>query len=329
MKNEHPHSILTLENLSIGYEKPLLNGINAKIQKGEIVLLAGKNGSGKTTLLKTIFKEIHALHGKIKILDQDLQQISLSEIGRFLSVILSEKTMSPSLKVLDLLELGRYPYKKWYQRLSKEENRNIAEILDLLDLEKYKNFNINELSDGNLQKALTGRALVQDCPLMIMDEPTSHLDVVNKLKIIKLFKYLAKEKGKTLLFTSHDLNFGLSISDQLWLIKNGQFYAGYTEDTARENDLYEYFSDHEITFDYDSNEYNFQNDIKKSGISITGNSKSLFWLKKALLRNQIDIQQNAETSISEKNASFEVQKNNQIFTFSKIQEVLDFLTRNS
>jgi iron complex transport system ATP-binding protein len=325
LKTNDVHNILTLKNLSIGYGKPLLTGINAEIKKGEIVLLAGKNGSGKTTLLKTIFKEINELEGKVKILDKDLYQISFSEIGRFLSVVLSKRAMSPSLKVLDLLELGRYPYKKWYQKLSKKENQNILEILALLDLEKYKNFYLNELSDGNLQKALIGRALVQDCPLMILDEPTSHLDVVNKLKIINLLRHLADKEGKTILFTSHDLNLGLSIAEQLWLIKDGQFYAGSTEDTAQENGLYEYFSDSEIAFDYNSNEYSFRNGTKKLKTAVAGNSKSIFWLKKALLRNQIDIQPDAKIIIFEKDSFFEVQTKNGIYKFLKIEEVVDFL----
>ncbi len=324
MKKENTH-ILQLTNLSIGYHQPLISHIQAEINKGEMVLLAGKNGCGKTTLLKTIYKELLAISGNIKIMEQDISKIPVSEIGKLVSVVLSHSELSPSLKVYDLIALGRYPYKKWYERLTEKEVKEIGDILNLLDLEKYKNYYVSELSDGNLQKALIARALIQDCPLLILDEPTSHLDISNKLEIMKLLSHLAKEKGKTILFTSHDLNLGLSVADKLWLIKENQLFTGFTEDLANRENILEYFAGNSVEFDYNSREFGFINSEKKKEVQISECTQSLYWLQKALIRNRFSVKREAEIQISEKEGNFIVHQQEKEFSFSTIQEVIDFL----
>jgi iron complex transport system ATP-binding protein len=318
-------SILQLHDLSIGYRDSLISGINAEIKKGEIVLLAGKNGCGKTTLLKTIFKEIIPLAGSIKMLDLDINKIPISEIGKLISVVFSKSTVSPHLKVFDLISLGRYPYKRWYEKLTEKEIADINDILELLELEKYRNYYVNELSDGNLQKALTARALIQDCPLLILDEPTSHLDISNKLEIMRIISHLAKEKNKTVLFTSHDLNLGLAVADKLWLIKDNSLRSGFTEDLAYQEDILDYFAGESMKFDYNSNEYGFLSVENKKSIRISGNSQSLYWLQKALVRNGFLLTDHAEIMVMEKDPGFIVSHLGKEHFFSTIEKTLDFL----
>lgn len=324
MKTDNPY-ILQITDLSIGYQKSLLSHIRAEIEEGETVLLAGKNGCGKTTLLKTLFKELPALAGNIKINGRDISKIPASEIGKQVSVVLSRSELSPHLKVYDLIALGRYPYKKWYEKLNDKEVHDIKEIMNLLDLNKYKNYYVSELSDGNLQKTLIARALIQDSPLLILDEPTSHLDIFNKLEIMRLLTHLAKEKKKAVLFTSHDLDLGLSAADKLWFIKEDTMLTGFTEDLANRENILEYFAGKSMEFDYYSREYGAVGIKRKKEIRITGCSPSLYWLQKALIRNRFSIKEDAEIQVFEKENKFIIQYQGNETFFSTIQEVVNFL----
>lgn len=322
MKTEN---IIELENLSVGYKQPLISNINAEVVRGEIVLLIGKNGTGKTSFLKTIFKEISPLEGSIKIRNTDIAKIPVSEIGKLISVVFSKSAISPALKVYDLVALGRYPYKKWYQKLTKKEEKEIEEVLKLFELDKYREYYVSELSDGNLQKAMIARALVQDTPLLILDEPTSHLDISNKLEVMQIIHSLAKERGKTVIFTSHDLTLGLSVADKLWLIKDHSLKIGFTEDLAGKENILNYFAGKSVRFDYFANEYKFIPQENKKEVSLEGDFQSLYWLRKALIRNSFSINPDAKITVTGKNSCFIVQSKENKYSFSTIEEVIKFL----
>ncbi|MCO6564934.1 MAG: ABC transporter ATP-binding protein [Apibacter sp.] len=323
-KNSNP--ILEINNLSVGYQSPILSGINTTIKKGEIILLVGKNGSGKTTLLKSIYGEIPLLKGKIKIESKNISEISPMEIGKHIAVVLSHNPINPSLRVFDLVALGRYPYKKWYQRLTKVEMDGINHILRILNLNQYREHYITNLSDGNLQKIMIARALVQNSPLLILDEPTSHLDINNKLEIMRIIKAYARDQGKSILLTSHDLALGLAISDQLWFIKDNFLHTGFTEDIAIKHNLFDYFTNDNVRFDYQANEYCFLNSHNHKIIQINNNSPAIYWLKKALIKNNFTISDQASIQIVEKNSIFHLIDKNEIeYCFTSIEEVINFL----
>ncbi|QII71775.1 ABC transporter ATP-binding protein [Apibacter sp. B2966] len=320
------NSILEFHNLSIGYQSPVLSGINATMKKGEIILLTGKNGSGKTTLLKSIYGELPLLEGSIKIEGKNISEISLLETGKYLAVVLSKIAVSPSLRVFDLVALGRYPYKKWYQSLTKKEIEAIDDILHLLNLSRYREYNITKLSDGNLQKVMIARALVQNCPILILDEPTSHLDIANKLEIMKIIKMYAHDQGKSILFTSHDLSLGLAVADRLWFIKDDLLHTGFTEDIANRYNLYDYFVNDTIRFDYQANEYNFFKSDTSKTVRVDSNSQSAYWLKKALVKNNFVISEQASIQILEKDSVFYLlDKNQNEYSFTSIENLINFL----
>lgn len=320
------NSILEFHNLSIGYQSPVLSGINATMKKGEIILLTGKNGSGKTTLLKSIYGELPLLEGSIKIESKNISEISPLETGKYLAVVLSQNPVSPSLRVFDLVALGRYPYKNWYQSLTKKEIEAIDDILHLLNLSRYREYNITKLSDGNLQKVMIARALVQNCPILILDEPTSHLDIANKLEIMKIIKMYAHDQGKSILFTSHDLSLGLAIADRLWFIKDDLLHTGFTEDIANRYNLYDYFVNDTIRFDYQANEYNFFKSDTSKTVRVDSNSQSAYWLKKALVKNNFVISDQASIQILEKDSVFYLlDKNQNEYSFISIETLINFL----
>jgi iron complex transport system ATP-binding protein len=313
---------LELVNLSIGYDIPLVNSISASLSQGEITLLIGKNGSGKTTLIKTLFNEVPYLKGKISINHNELTK---ENFYHHLSVVLSNTSINSEMTVLDVLELGRFPYKKWYEKVNHDEKKWMNKILELTNLKKYKHLSINKLSDGNLQKTFIARALVQNTDFIVLDEPTTHLDLENKLMILDLLKTFAKEYNKGILFTSHDWQFAFSIADNLWCIDNQQFISGNLEDVAIQLKLFESISTHQ--FNYSENKFiEKSNHIKRKVSLLLDDEKYDYWLKHALIKHNFEVVENSSLMIKIIDDKYVVFNNdNMIFETYTISQLLELL----
>ena len=200
-------SFLELKNLAIGYREPLILSIDAELSLGEVCLLVGNNGIGKTTLMRTILGQIPPMEGQIWIKETEIKSVSPEQIPKWIY----------------------YPY---YFKLNSDDLQEVEEIIDSLNLTSYKDFPLKKLSDGNLQKAFIGRALAQNTPMIILDEPTTYLDEENKMMILNLLKKLAKEKNKAILFSSHDWRLAKDFSDKIWWLKDHRLKIGRTPKDA-------------------------------------------------------------------------------------------------
>lgn len=221
---------LELNNLSIGYKEPLIEAISAHLNPGEVSLLVGSNGVGKTTLMRTILGQIPILKGDIRVEGKSITNQSAKQRAHQMAVVLSGAKVSTHLSLYDLVSLGKYIHYPYYFKLSKEDHKEVEHWIDSLGLESYKNRKLSELSDGNLQKAFIARALCQNAPILLMDEPTAHLDEKNKIMILKLLKSLSEDFNKLILFSSHDFRLAKEFSDQIWLLSEGSLDAGLAED---------------------------------------------------------------------------------------------------
>lgn len=221
---------LKLEHLSIGYDKPLIKEIHDELSLGQVVLLIGSNGVGKTTLMRTLLGQIPPLEGQLYLNSQPLSSLNAKKIASQIAVVLSKSKVSSSLRLYDLVALGKYIHYPYYIRLSKEDHKEVEQWIESLSLQQYRNHRISELSDGNLQKAFIARALCQNAPFILLDEPTAHLDEENKIMILKLLRRLALHFNKLILFSSHDFRLAKEFSDRIWLLKEKEFYSGLTED---------------------------------------------------------------------------------------------------
>jgi len=249
MEIGNKNSILKTENLSIGYTSKksktiVASNINIELQQGELVGLIGGNGIGKSTLLRTITKVQNSLGGSIYINDKDISKYTSLDLAKAMSLVLTEQISSKNLSVVELVALGRQPYTNWVGNLSKNDKTAINKALEQTNIEDLKHKKCYELSDGQLQKALISRALAQDTDLIILDEPTTHLDMYHKAYILKLLKELAKETGKTILFSSHEIDLAIQLCDTLIvmnkdkvvmndpcsLISNGTFNTLFPDD---------------------------------------------------------------------------------------------------
>lgn len=220
MNENKKHIILKTDNLSIGYTSKkaktiVASNINIELHKGELVGLIGGNGIGKSTLLRTLTKVQNPLDGHVFINEKDIAKYTPLDLAKVLSLVLTEQITAKNLSVIELVALGRQPYTNWVGNLSKDDKTAINKALQQTNIEDLKDKKCFELSDGQLQKVMISRALAQDTDIIILDEPTTHLDMYHKAYVLKLLQKLAKKTGKTILFSSHEIDLAIQLCDKL------------------------------------------------------------------------------------------------------------------
>ena len=211
------------KNLSIGYSKPkveVAKSINLSFENPGLIGIIGVNGSGKSTLIKTFGNLIDKLDGQIMFDHEEIDKFSANAFSKKVSMVLSKEFISQNIRVEDFVALGRYPYTNWLGINTVQDKKNIIKALQQVDLTELKDRKCNTLSDGQLQRALIARAIAQNTPMILLDEPTSHLDLYHKVHILRLLKDISVEDQKTILFSTHDLNLALQICDELIVISN-------------------------------------------------------------------------------------------------------------
>ena len=225
MTDTNKHIILKTKDLSIGYTSKksktvVASNINIELKKGTLVGLIGANGIGKSTLLRTLTNVQNPLSGEVYINNTNLLKYAAIDLAKVLSLVLTEPVASKNMSVLELVALGRQPYTNWIGSLSKRDLEIINKALNQTNITELKHKKCFELSDGQLQKVMITRALAQDTDLIILDEPTTHLDMYHKAYILKLLQRLAIETNKTILFSSHEIDLAIQLSDQLVVMTN-------------------------------------------------------------------------------------------------------------
>lgn len=228
-------SFLKISNVSIGYSEPLISDINASLDLGEVCLLMGNNGIGKTTLIKSILGQNKFLSGEISLNGKSILKLNPTEIASKIAIVFSKAEIPDNYTVTDLISLGKFIHYPYYFKLNQKDKNEINRIIDQLNLTQFQNKKITELSDGNLQKVFIGRALAQNSPFIILDEPTTHLDEENKLMILSLIRNLAKNENKLILFSSHDWRLAKDFSDKIWWLKDKKLISGLSEEIILNN----------------------------------------------------------------------------------------------
>ncbi|TDD75254.1 ABC transporter ATP-binding protein [Flavobacterium caseinilyticum] len=212
--------ILQASQISIGYSHKKENTIVASnidlcLEKGKLIALIGANGIGKSTLLRTITGIQKTISGSVLLNGQNIHEINALTLAQNLSVVLTEKLPPSNLTVFELIALGRQPYTNWIGKLTDVDIVKVNEAMQLTQISHLAAKKHYEISDGQLQKVLVARALAQDTPLIILDEPTTHLDLLHKVGLFKLLKTLTHETGKCILFSTHDIEMAIQLSDEM------------------------------------------------------------------------------------------------------------------
>jgi iron complex transport system ATP-binding protein len=220
------NTILHTKNLTIGYtsKKEVLtiaSEINISLLKGKLITLIGGNGIGKSTLLRTITAIQTPISGEVILYNKNLFSIEYSDLSQQQSLVLTDKLPSSNLTVWELIALGRQPYTNWIGNLTDEDYSKIKTAVQLTNIEHLIEKKHYEISDGQLQKVLIARALAQDTDLIILDEPTTHLDLFHKVSVFKLLQKLAHQTGKCILFSTHDIDLAIQLSDEMIVMTEG------------------------------------------------------------------------------------------------------------
>lgn len=213
-------TVLHTDNLSIGYptkagKTVIAENLNLTLTEGKLIALIGANGIGKSTLLRTITGIQKPLEGHVFLKDKKITGYEPLELAQNLSVVLTDKLPPSNLTVFELVALGRQPYTNWIGTLTDTDIEKIREAIELTHINRLSDKKHYEISDGQLQNVLVARALAQDTPLIILDEPTTHLDLVHKVALFKLLKKLTHETGKCILFSTHDVDLAIQLSDEM------------------------------------------------------------------------------------------------------------------
>ena len=256
--------ILTASNLSIGYvskkhQNIIAENLNVSIENGQLIALVGANGIGKSTLLRTLTGIQKPLTGTVTLNEKDIFSYDSIELAQNLSLVLTEKLPPSNLSVFELIALGRQPYTNWLGTLSEIDLEKINAAIALTHTEHLVDKKIYEISDGQLQIVLIARALAQDTALIILDEPTTHLDLHHKVSVFKLLKKLTEETNKSVLFSTHDIDLAIQLSDEMIVMTEESVIQGQPCNLITKGVFNSIFKDSSITFDSEKGKFVISN----------------------------------------------------------------------
>lgn len=256
--------ILQASKISIGYsskkeKNTIAQNIDLSLEKGKLIALIGANGIGKSTLLRTITGIQKPLSGTVLLNEKNIHELDALTLAQNLSVVLTEKLPPSNLTVWELIALGRQPYTNWIGTLTDTDIAKINEAITLTQIEHLTSKRHYEISDGQLQIVLIARALAQDTPLIILDEPTTHLDLLHKVVLFKLLKKLTQETEKCILFSTHDIDMAIQLSDEMIIMTPENTVQDQPCNLITKGSFNTLFKDEHIVFDNEKGKFVISN----------------------------------------------------------------------
>lgn len=282
--------LLHTKGLMIGYRsgkakhKVVAGPLNLDLYAGQLICLLGPNGCGKSTLLRTIAGLQQPLDGVIELQNNAISTLKPAQIAKLISLVLTDNVRAGNLDVYSLISLGRYPHSGWLGILNQQDKDIIDHAIKVTFTADFVGRKVDSLSDGETQKVMLARAIAQDTPLVILDEPTAHLDLPSRIQLMRLLHQLAKEINKAILISTHELDLALQVADQIWLMSDGQLSAGLPEELVLNGSFQQAFDKDGIAFDAATGTFNIHYSGQKV-IAVEGQSTAAFWTRRALVRN--------------------------------------------
>ena len=294
--------VLKTSSLSIGYTRKnkknvVQSTLSLTLQAGELVCLIGPNGTGKSTLLRTLAGLQKPLAGKIMIDNHDITAFSAHKKALKIALVLTDRVDVENASVYDIVAYGRHSHSNWWGNADKTDKAAIDEAIQMVHLQRKANDNFCELSDGERQRVMIAKALAQDTPIIMLDEPTAHLDLPNRVDIMLLLHRLAHKTGKSILLSTHELDLALQAADRIWLMSNEGVVNGVPEDLVFNGSFNKTFESRSYFFNADNG--NFSMNYPMTGkVWVTGNKTRMYWTLRALARAGYMVVPEAETVIN-------------------------------
>lgn len=282
------NTILTIKSLAVGYhlrheQQILAQHLNLSLRTGELTCLLGPNGAGKSTFMRTLAGMHAPLHGSIHLHEKNLYHLKARELARKISVVLTDRVDAGNLTAYSVVAMGRYPYTGWFGYLGAKDTDIVQWAIQTTGIAHLTTRHLHHLSDGERQKVMIARALAQDTPVILLDEPTVHLDLPNRMSIVNLLRKLVKETGKSVLMTTHALDLALQCADKLWLMSKKNIQAGVPEDLILQGAVERIFQKEGMQFDLTSGTFRLQQPCQRE-VRLHGAGIACVWTRRALER---------------------------------------------
>jgi len=318
--SEFPTISLHTESLAVGFaldKNPLVlfENLNLNVNAGELVCFMGPNGVGKSSLLRTLAGLQKSLQGKV--VTSDTKQVA---------VVLTDKISAAHMTVRDLVAYGRYPYLDWTISLTEKDQQAINDAIARVHIQNIVDKKLAELSDGQLQMVMIAKALAQDTRVLLLDEPTAHLDLNNRVEIMTLLRSLARDSKKAIVVATHELDLALQTADKIWLAtREKKIEEGIPEDLVLNGAF-----DHVFQFKgFDLKTGKVQHEAyRKQSVQLIGEGPEYLWTKNALERSGYEINAASATSIAISKNNSALQWNVSPQSFHSLKELLSYLEKN-
>jgi len=271
------HVQIEISNLSVGYKNRsstelLLSEVNSNVHAGELIAVIGRNGTGKSTLIRTLCGLQAPIGGNIILDGNDYNSYNLMEKARKISFVSTEIIQLNHMRVIELVALGRHPYTGWFGNMDRADIDIINSAIDSVGLASMAEEFMNQISDGERQRAMIARALAQDTGILLLDEPTAFLDILHRHELVHLLYTLTRKEKKTIIFSTHDLQIAMDVADRIWLLNEQKLVQGAPEDVMLSGDLARIYNGENYSFD----EQNISLVLKKESsgkIGLTGGTE--------------------------------------------------------
>lgn len=315
--------ILETKELSIGYIKKdgaeeIQSDLNLLMKPGELVCLIGPNGCGKSTLIRTLCGLQPPIKGRTMIDGKQIEKLSYAERATLLSVVLTDKIEIENATVHSIVSMGRHPYSNWWGNMTDEDEMLINRAISLVHLGNKAHHYFSELSDGEKQRTMIAKAFVQNTPIILLDEPTAHLDMPNRVEIMLLLHRLAHQTNTAILLSTHELDMALQAADQIWLMTEEHgVETGVPEDLVLNGAFDKAFYNKNYFFNPANGNFSMNYPMEKQ-ISVSGDKTRMYWTFRALARAGYEVVERADhhLEITDKSWIFDDR------TFYSVEELL-------
>ena len=242
--------MIRFDNIRLGYgNRTLIENLSATVERGALTALVGRNGTGKSTLLRAIAQLGEVLSGEILLDGRPLQTLAPSEMASMVAFVTTDKVRIANLRCRDVVALGRAPYTNWIGRMQEQDKAIVEQALESVGMSDYADKTMDRMSDGECQRIMIARALAQQTPIILLDEPTAFLDMPNRYELCTLLRRLAHEEQKCILFSTHELDIALSLCDAIALIAPPELHIRPTDDMVRSGHIERLFTTGIVAFD--------------------------------------------------------------------------------